>query len=199
MNERRPTVRKCANMYILLNSFVKKVNPFNVHNAKFICMDHHDWKCFQLHWSKRTLWLVQFRMTKRQQVRTCTGSWRDSVYFAKTKLHTKLEGVYYRRSSPKRHSVTCMRYPGPSPSQTTAAAVGDLVHSSSRFGDCSYYNFLLSENNSMATHKSGLQVFSSGLASTWTRSSYSMSVCVICLLAHERSAIFSHGGMIRTW
>ena len=72
-------------------------------------------------------------------------------------------------------------------------------YSSSRFGDCSYYNFLLSENNSMATHKSGLQVFSSGQASTWTRSSYSMSVCVICLLAHERSAIFSHGGMIRTW
>ena len=31
-------------------------------------------------------------------------------------------------------------------------------YSSSRFGNCSNYSFLLSENNSMATHQSGLHV-----------------------------------------
>ena len=39
-------------------------------------------------------------------------------------------------------------------------------YSSSRFGNCSNYSFLLSENNSMATHESGAFTFSSGQASS---------------------------------
>ena len=31
-----------ALLEVLLNSCVKKVNPYHVHNAKFICIDHHE-------------------------------------------------------------------------------------------------------------------------------------------------------------
>ena len=138
-------------------------------------MGRHHLNCFSHSGMNGTLSALTIRLADSKRILTHGSAFADWFLQGRNAeaLYALLAHIFYLYlSSPLQKFILYKSWSThlrAGVSRATRSARPNMViwfYSSSRFGNCSNYSFLLSENNSMATHKSGLQVFSSGQAST---------------------------------